>query len=210
MKPITKTGLRAVLDRLKTGCTGYADFCNFDDTVDFSLHVHTCGEDNVDELPTYVVGIMINLPMDDCDSALTTWVNTHFDGDPELYEFNAMDSDYVYVESKRDAFEDIVKRLQQLQAIRICPCDQHVYFDDEDMCLTCQLTCTPEDLERDFCSVCQSDVYHRHSVTLACCGKKLHRTCYQNVTAEAFRHQSMRCPMCRGSCALKCIMDAAL
>jgi hypothetical protein len=205
MRAVTEPGLRAVIDRLRHGNIGYAGFTNMERTAHFSLFVykHHRNEDHHDS--KYVVGVLVDL--EESEKGVCHWVQSCFDGDTELYEIGPFNDKLVYTDTKQDAVQEVFRRVSQLQKLRVCPCDQNVYFDEADMCLSCQLTCTEEDLKKDFCAVCQDDVLYRHAVTVACCDNILHRSCYDNLMAES---SSLKCPLCRKKCTVKSAARAAI
>lgn len=218
MKAVTESGVWKVLQRLMQDTDKFGDhqvsFKNLDGTVDYAMVLYQSLSDDGTSTK-YYVGLMVDLYEDSMDMddvvasvtakhpALQAWVLRRFDGEPELYQFGPVNEQLRYVETDRECFPELMKRIRELQNLKLCSCAKDVYFDDADFCLSCQLTATPEDLQSEICCVCQCDAFKMHSVTVNCCGKNMHKECYKHVTSESFGKNRLRCPMCRGMCLLR-------
>lgn len=198
MRKVTEFGLRAVLHRLRKGNVGYAGFTNLEQTAQFSLCIYKCRRHGDPYENASVISILVNL--EDSDSGVGHWIDACFSGDTEMYEYGPVDEDFRDIETGKEIWPDVYRRVTQLQDMRVCPCNRNVYFDSADMCMSCHLTCSEADLKKEFCSVCQEDVLLRHAVTVDCCSNFLHRSCYENCV---YSTSSLKCPVCRGRCVLK-------
>lgn len=212
MKAVTEDGLRAVLFRLRDypchSAESHVDFENLEGSVTFSLHCYEQTWQTNLPYKRYAVGVLVNLQWDEEDEiphqpAVSRWVDKCNEGDTEVYSFGPLDENLCYVGSKKDAISEIMTKVRHCQALKICSCSREVYFDNAELCLSCQLTATPSDLGRVHCCVCQSDAFSMHCVKVKCCSHRMHRGCYAHVTSAVFGDRRMRCPLCRGNCVLQ-------
>jgi hypothetical protein len=101
--------------------------------------------------------------------------------------------DHVRADLRRAA-----KLLNEVHAYMVCRCGQYLIKDanfltgEAKLCLACQLTARPGDLELDFCPICMEKTFKRHMTATGCCGQRLHVSCL-----DVWRAKQQTCPLCR-------------
>jgi hypothetical protein len=92
------------------------------------------------------------------------------------------------------AVEKVAAALNRAYLTRVCPCGKYLVRDDGGHCVFCQMTSTPEDRTKHFCSICCDGGLRMHMDLLPCCQQYLHRHCL-----ATWRRKSgdTRCPLCR-------------
>ena len=102
-------------------------------------------------------------------------------------------ADYVDGDLARAA-----KLLNDVHAYTVCPCGKYLIKDadlvsgEAKLCLACQLTARPGDLELDFCPICMEKSFRLHMTATGCCGQRLHTGCL-----DVWRAKHASCPLCR-------------
>lgn len=88
--------------------------------------------------------------------------------------------------------------LNDVHAYAVCMCGKYLIKDadltpgDAKLCLACELTARPGDLDADFCPICQEKSFKRHMTATKCCAQHLHAACL-----ETWRAKNETCPLCR-------------
>ncbi|AGE53504.1 hypothetical protein ATCVGM07011_350L [Acanthocystis turfacea Chlorella virus GM0701.1] len=94
-----------------------------------------------------------------------------------------------------DDVNEFCALISDVESISICPCGERFIHDDGDMCTYCDLFATDEKLETFDCSICMDSCRNMHSVTMGCCGNKVHKMC----DAEWYMKGNKTCAFCRTS-----------
>ena len=89
---------------------------------------------------------------------------------------------------------DAVRRINQLYSMTICGCGEQFIKDTADMCIFCEMSCTPADLETTFCCICQNETVRKNTLLQPCCQKHLHTRCLHIWHKTSGKTQ---CPLCR-------------
>lgn len=103
------------------------------------------------------------------------------------------DADYVDGDLARAA-----KLLNEVHKYAVCACGKYLIKDadliagEAKLCLACQLTARPGDLDLDFCPICMEKAFRRHMTATKCCAQNLHASCL-----DVWRAKHASCPLCR-------------
>jgi hypothetical protein len=87
-----------------------------------------------------------------------------------------------------------VDRINELYSMTICACGEHFIKDAADMCIFCEMSCTPADLETTLCCICQNETAKKNTILQPCCQKRIHTRCLHTWHKTSGKTQ---CPLCR-------------
>jgi len=96
--------------------------------------------------------------------------------------------------SDDDDLLDAVSRINEVYAMRKCPCNKYLIKDSGPICLYCHMTATPDDMLSHLCPICHDDGPRIAMATQSCCGQLMHSACLQRWFDK---QKCETCPMCR-------------
>ena len=96
-----------------------------------------------------------------------------------------------------EELQEVARCINTACRYRICPCGDYLIKDGADVCLYCDMTAGPGELEAtEFCAICQDKGCRAHMVLQTCCNQTLHRGCLATWKTRG-EGDTDRCPMCR-------------
>jgi len=160
---------------------------------DFKVLIRNDPEGGLGHYMTFETLILV----DPSDPILTKCLENFADAsgyvDPEETEFLIDSFEFDKRVKSEEEIDEFRVFLNSLEQISICPCATRFIHDDKDMCFYCDMTATPEKLEEFECAVCMENGHAFHSVSMPCCGNKLHKMC----DSLWYRKGNKTCAFCR-------------
>ena len=148
--------------------------------------------------PVKLVSADLCIVVDEDDAAATRAMEMEHDGVFEESTMFVVDNFEVPMDGP-DALDELLvatRRINALHRTTICGCGKYLIKDEAPVCLFCEMTAADQDLDTQFCAICQDTGARAHMATQACCSQTLHRTCLDAWRAKG-EGETRRCPLCR-------------
>ncbi len=181
------------LRRLKANNTAIT-FYNVDQS--FKLMIRNDPSEEEDSAEIYIDACILNeVDSDEENEGWVNLVNLEHEGALDDEGAFVMDS-FTILDGDPDTTDllQAIDRINQLYAMTICSCGEHFIKDGADMCIFCEMSCTPADLETTFCCICQTETMKKNTILKPCCQKRIHTRCLRTWHKTSGK---TLCPLCR-------------
>lgn len=97
---------------------------------------------------------------------------------------------YFY-DDRKSAIKNIKNKIDSAILLSFCECKKNFIFDNESICLECNLRLQPSNNKKHFCVICQQ-INYCSTIYLNCCNNYIHKSCLIKLI-----NYSTQCPLCR-------------